>query len=443
MTKRTQRYRISNLEYWIKQLGYKKYEVAEGTNIPLRTLNDYCKGRTTIPHYRLETLATFLECPISALLNKTEPISNQLIPFASKDREGQDMDEVRRQFMQQTLSITGRGIAALSPILEQFSRVLTRPLIFDEATVRYLEARTASYWRDRHGAVVASSVLLNYVLEHLQKILAFLEWPLLPSERKRLCTLASGTAQLAGHLLFDLGEYSSAREYHKDAIKAAREANNAALEAMAWGRMSFTWTYSGNAQKALPCIQQARSIATGKASQTVQAYLSAVEAEIQAVLDNQQASLKALDKAERLIIKQPPHEEDNYWLRFDHSRLEGYQGTCFRRFYNPENPKSISFLTHAQKALQDALALLTPSMIQRRPALLIDMASTYVQQKEVEAACEHITQAVIILAQIRSRTVMQRLLTLRQDLEPWHNTPYVKTIDNHIEALVSEWRRSL
>jgi tetratricopeptide (TPR) repeat protein len=442
MTKRNQRYRISNLEYWIKQLGYKKYEVAEGTNIPLRTLNDYCKGRTTIPRYRLETLAAFLECPISVLLNKTEPAHNQLVPFVSQDREGQDMDEVRRQFIQQTLSVTSAGLAALLPTLEQFSRALTRPLVFDETTVRYLEARTVALWRDRHSAIVASSVLLNYVLEHLQKILVFLEWPLLPSERRRLCSLASGTAQLAGHLLFDLGEYSSAREYHKGAIKSAREASNAALEAMAWGRMSFTWTYSDNAQKALPCIQQARSIATGKASQTVQAYLSTVEAEIQAVLDNQQASLKALDEAEHLI-KQPQHEEDNYWLRFDHSRLEGYQGACFRRFYNPENPKTVSFLLQAQEALRDALALLTPSMIQRRPALLIDIASTYVQQKEVEAACEHITQAIIILAQTRSKTVMQRLLTLRQDLDPWHDTSYVKTIDNHIEALVSGWRRSL
>lgn len=144
------------------------------------------------------------------------------------------------------------------------------------------------------------------------------------------------------------------------------------------------------------------------------------------------------------IEKQSENAEDHYWLRFDHSRLEGYQGSCFRHFYHLEAPKTVAFLTQAQKALKDALAHLSPSMMQRRPALLIDLASTYTLQREFEEACEYAIQAIIILAQIQSRTGMQRLLTLRQDLALWRDTSYVKKVDEYIEALlVPEWRRSV
>jgi len=318
-------------------------------------------------------------------------------------------------------SIRCHGAATIAPasLLEQFAQVLAKPSTIDETTFSYLEMRTTHYWSDRHSAMVASSVLHSYVLEHLQKIVTFLDCSLLPSERKRLCALASGTAQLIGHLFFDLGDYSNARNFHKKAILAAQEADDTALEAVAWGRMSFTWTYSGNAQNALPCLQQARSLAAGKTSPVVQAYLWAVEAEVQAIVHNRETSLKALDEAECIDI-QSQKEEGHYWLHFDRSRLEGYQGTCFRRFYHPEDSQTIVFLTQAQKNLKDALVLLSPSMMQRRPTLLIDLASTYTQQGEIEEACERAIQAIIILAQLQSRTGMQRLLQLRQNLATWH-----------------------
>ncbi len=394
-----------------------------------------------------ESELSFEPTPVSLDLEGIPPLlphdAQGMMRGASKELEEQSMDEVRRQLMQQALSATGTAMIAPAFLLEQFARVLARSSTIDETTFKYLETRTACYWRDRHGAIVASSVLRDYALEHLQKILTFLEWSLLPSERRRLCALASGTAQLIGHLFFDLSDYSNARNFHKKAIQAAQEADDTALEAVAWGRMSFTWTYSGNAQKALPCIQQAHSLAIGKTSQVVQAYLWAVEAEIQAILHDREASLNALGEAE-CINKQSENAEDHYWLRFDHSRLEGYQGSCFRHFYHLEAPKTVAFLTQAQKALKDALAHLSPSMMQRRPALLIDLASTYTLQREFEEACEYAIQAIIILAQIKSRTGMQRLLTLRQDLAPWRDTSYVKKVDEYIEALlVPEWRRSV
>src|SRR5258708_38121373 len=162
----------------------------------------------------------------------------------------------------------------------------------------YLERCEEHYWQDRHGAVLASSDLLSYAIEHLQKVITLLEGSLLPSTRTRLCCIASGIAQLVGHLLFDMGELTQARHFHQLAITAAQEGGNQSLEAVAWGRMSFTWTYGGNALEALHCIQEARRLSAQNVNTTVRAYLAAVEAEIQAPLWNRACCLTVLDIAE-------------------------------------------------------------------------------------------------------------------------------------------------
>ena len=218
-------------------------------------------------------------------------------------------------------------------------------------------------------------------------------------------------------------------------LAAAQEGKNPALESAAWGKISFTWTYSGNAPEALRCIREARRLATRRANVRVRAYLAAVEAEIQAILGDRESCLKALHVAEEVEDRQYPTEE-MYWLRFDRSRLVGYQGTCFRRLYHHDDARTHSFLEDAQRALSDALALLDPARIQRRPALLIDIAGTYAQQEDVEGACEYAIEALSITAQTKSRTVVRRLFTLRSELEPWKDTKAVRNLDEQIALLI-------
>ena len=347
----------------------------------------------------------------------------------------------RRDFTRKALGIA--TAAFFSPddlldtdLLDRCYRALKKPSTIDERFLDYLEARTAHYWQDRHGAALASSDLLSFVIEHLQKVIDLLEESLLPSIRTRLCCITSGIAQLAGHLLFDMGKFAQARNFHHLAITAAQEGGNQALEAVAWGRTSFTWTYSQNATEALSCIQEARRLAARSVNITVRAYLAAVEAEIQATLENRASCLEALHAAEEVEDRQDPKEE-MYWLHFDRSRLAGYRGICFRRLYHPDDARTQSFLDKAQQALTDALALLEPARIQRRPTLLIDIASTYAQQGDVDGAYEHAMQSLSILAQTKSQTTTKRLLTLQQELEPWKDTRSIKNLHQQIAQLIS------
>jgi transcriptional regulator with XRE-family HTH domain/DNA-binding transcriptional MerR regulator len=439
----------NNLRACIKQSGYTVQEIAKESNIPLRTLFDYCRGKTPLPRKRLDVLVRLLGYPIESIMPVMDtPGTLSLIESENAQEavstllEAHKIDQLRRELLQQTagfVSVAVMSLSHLSPnedLLDRLSKALKRPSSIDETTLNYLEARTAGYWQDRHGALVASHDLLSYVIEHLQKVITLLEGSLLPSIRLHLCCIASEVAQLAGHILFDMNEFAYARNFHRAAITAALEGKSRALEAVAWGRMSFTWTYSGNPLEALRYIQEARRLAVADGNTTVRAYLAAVEAEIQAILGDSEACLKALEIAECVEDRQYSKEE-MCWLQFDRSRLVGYQGTSFRRLYRHEDVRTRHFLEKAQKALTDALILLDHTRAQRRPALLIDLASTYAQQKDVEAACGYGIQALSIIARTKSHAVARRLLALRQELEPWKDSPCVNNLDQQIVSLIT------
>src|SRR5579872_4876143 len=279
----------------------------------------------SIERYGEQRTGSFLAKP-SLHLSLTQDIMGEQV------LEGATMDHLRRQFIQQSLKAVGTSVIASDIVfnvdmVERLSRVLTGPLCIDESILRYLEHRTASYWQDRHGAILASTDLIGYVLEHFQKTVELLERSLLPAQRIQLCAIASKTALLAGELLLDMGQYEQARRFDRVAITAAQEANDQTLEAISHGRMSLVWTYSKNYQQALINVEQARSLASKIANVTANSWLAAIEAEAQANHHKYNDCLKALDQAER-SENLLPIAEDSYLIHFDQALLLGYQGAC-------------------------------------------------------------------------------------------------------------------
>ncbi|HJT55330.1 MAG TPA: helix-turn-helix transcriptional regulator [Ktedonobacteraceae bacterium] len=368
--------------------------------------------------------------------------------LATQELESQDMNKSRREFIQRTSGAIGTALFVpsyellISSLVDRLTMALARPSSLDETMLTYLEQRTARYWRDRNDSILASYDLLSYVLEDLQKVTRLLEGSLLPKVRSYLCSIAGEIAMLVGELFFDMSDYRDARSFHALAIRAAQEANNEVLQAVAWGRKSFAWTYGGNAPAALLCIQEARHLAEQNSNTTVKAWLAAVEAEIRANLYDLESCRVALDGAE-CVQDRKYAEEDCYWIHFDRSLLAGYRGICFLRLHDPKDARRAFLLKEAQQSLEEALALLDPVLMRRRPNLLTDLAGTYIRQGEIEVACDYTLQAVTLIAQIKSPVVFQRLVTLRRDLDQWENTPQVQNLDEHLTPLLSQgWYRS-
>jgi len=323
----------------------------------------------------------------------------------------------------------------------RFFSALKKPSTIDEDFLYFLYKCTDTYWRERDTASFASSPLLRSVLEHFEKLLVLLEGPLLPTVRTHLCSLLGATALLVGHLFYDLGRFAQAREYYKVAMTAAQEAHNLLLQAVAWGRMSHAWLYNGNVQIAFTCVQEAHRLVTPTGNFTIRAWVSALEAEVQAKLGDQDACLMALDGAECLADQQFLRE-DCYWINFDRSLLAGYQGACFQQLYRAEDLTTHHFLEDARQALIDALSRLDLALLRRQPIYLADIAGTFVLQGEIEEACDHVIQALMITARMKSQPVMLRILATRRQLEPWKETYAVNHVDAHLAPfLTADWYR--
>ena len=251
----------------------------------------------------------------------------------------------------------------------------------------------------------------------------------------RLCSIASSTALLVGSLFFDTGDYKNAGKFFKAAIIAGREANDYLLQAVGWGWISLDYMYNEDIQTASSSIQTARHIARLSNSITLCSWLAAIDAEIQAKLHNEAACRRALEHAER--IEDPEQSQRiHYWTSYDRLQLEGYKGTCFRLLYQPDKTQTNVYLINAQDALKEALTQTDPVLTRLQSVFLSDLAGTFAKQKEVEEACKCARQALIVNMP-KSQMIVQRILILRKELEPWKNTQDVKELDAHLLSLLT------
>jgi tetratricopeptide (TPR) repeat protein len=419
----------NNLRACIKQSGYTVQEIAGEANIPLRTLFDYCAGKTPIPRKRLETLAALLGYPVEQIVPVSKS-SGAISLIASKNTqeavptlsETYEVEKPRRELLQELLSIACFSLVLppeellSSDSWERLSAVITHSSGIDLEVLRDLDTITQSYWRLR--ANIASDNLLNGVLGHFQTITRLMTTPQNEAMYKKLYSLAGETAQIIGQMLFDIHDYANAWSCYKFSINAAHNAYNYNLEAVGLGRMSFLYTYSKQAHKALPLLQNAQHLARIATGNIISPWLSAIEAEVHASLRDTDAYSRAIERAEYITVEKM---QDLYATGFNLSRLAGYKGACFISLGKPRAARSV---------LNEALRLLNPSAIRRQSTIFTDLAKTYVQQNEIEEACKLAMQALTLTTQTHSLSTLQRIRGLCDELDRWKETQRVKELND-------------
>ncbi|HEU5373811.1 MAG TPA: BTAD domain-containing putative transcriptional regulator [Ktedonobacteraceae bacterium] len=324
-------------------------------------------------------------------------------------------------------------------LLQRFSRALSKPSHLDTLTLAELQTHTQSFWHHRLQATFSSTRLLSSVRTHFSLLTDLLQEVLSLSERRAICTLGSETAQIIGMLLFDVRAYEHARNYFHLAIRAAQEAENPLLEIVAWGNLSFAWTYDDHPQQALLCIQEARRLAFLQPDipHMIQAELAAREAEVFSLLGEQDACLDALSMAEEGVVPTDPALL-TVGIHFDLARWAGYQGACLRRLAcSQKHAGQKTLLQQAEQALQTALLHVPASQLLRRSTVELDLAEVLLQEENGESATQHALQAASITQRTGSHMMTQRLGVFRQHLG---NSPtaYAQAFDAHY-ALLQPW----
>ena len=320
-------------------------------------------------------------------------------------------------------------------VLTNLSIILSQPSIVDKKELTYFDQQTRLYWRAREQTALPTIKLYTYVIRHIDDLTLVLAHSHLPLHRSYLCETVCRTVLLAGILLYDMGQYAKARQHYYVAFQAATEAGNSVLQAIVWGWMSFTWTYAKQYTGALKCVQYARSFAARTTNIITQAWLGAIEAEIQAHLHNTDACLQALRDMEG-GIGAIPSQDISYLFEFNPVLLLGYKGICLQQFYQRQKPATHRLLQEAKTALEQALESEAPQ--KRKLYYLSDLAGVYARQEEVETACAYVIQCIPLMQQIGSgsKTIYKHLLQVRALLQPNEHTSFVQALDEQMAPLL-------
>jgi len=139
--------------------------------------------------------------------------------------------------------------------------------------------------------------------------------------------------------------------------------------------------------------------------------------ETAAFRDAQDAANDAIDRT-RL-------DDRRHGMDFDHGRLNVayYEGTSLVTLEQPQA---------ARPSLSVALAVQGPKHLKARSIVLLALATTHVQQREVEEACALAGRALEIPSEQRIGPIEQRARDLMHALEPWHSDSAVVTLRDRL-----------
>lgn len=239
-----------------------------------------------------------------------------------------------------------------------------------------------------------------------------------------LCSVAAELSQLAGWLSFDLNRSGEALGHLRAAHQAAEAAGDHALAAYTLGWRSIV---AGQTDVAagLALARSARRQAGADVAGSVDAWVSRVEAEALAAGGDRRGAEQALERVERAAAR-PRDERDPAFTYFiDAGQIAAYRGVAYVRLGDG---------LRAEAPLAAALDGLQPSFVRDRALYLTYLAAAHALQRRPEEAAGVAADALALASATQSPRSVQRIATLRRQLEPWASLPAVRDLGDRLHA---------
>jgi tetratricopeptide (TPR) repeat protein len=246
--------------------------------------------------------------------------------------------------------------------------------------------------------------------------------------RPRLAAIASEAAAEAGFVYSDQGQFSAAASYYQLAAELAHEARDPLLEVFVLGNWSDRLGEAGGADRALLMLDHAGKLILSRASPATLAHLALIEAETRASLGHTDASLRALDRADSALERGDRSEDPPFLYWLDDGVRARWKGRCLTR---------LGRLEDADALLAQALSAWDPSFVRDRAITFVDLAHLRLRQQEPDECCRLAGQALELAVATGSPKNVQRIRTLRLELQPWQESPAVKSLDERMVAVSS------
>jgi len=312
---------------------------------------------------------------------------------------GLDTDEATRvaQAVDNPRRVDGRVVENLATALAQFQHL-----------------------QDRLGTaeVLDTVVALHNVVRHL------LTRGVTERLRRPLSAVDSNVAATIGIYMVDMGNHGAAQRYLQRARIAGHNARSAASAANAAANMSFSAFLRGETHTALDSAAAARSLAARTDDAQLKARAEQVAAGAYALDGQYGPCMAACARGHEFLDNSNGTTPGSlaYWVH--HGSLDSHLSLFLSAAGKP---------SEAVEAASKALAGFDPSYVgyahcQAR------LGNALVLSKEIDEAARVLADAATLASQSPSPRLLEEIHTARTRMQPWQNTPAVKTLDVQLRA---------
>jgi transcriptional regulator with XRE-family HTH domain len=320
----------------------------------------------------------------------------------------------------------GVGLAGASGIdLEGLAAVLNRLNMLDAPRLGDLRVLVTKLEQDYD--TTSPRLLLPVVRGNLARVRAVAAPP---SERltRDLRSLTGELSVLAGRLAQRLHNLGDAESFYQQAAQLANASGDDQLRAFAIASRSALYSNigdGGTSTLAVALLDHAETVAGPASSPYQRAWTLAHRSEEYAALKNDTASQRDQEAAARAVAT-AQNKGEGFFVNWSERRLEGYRGCC---------AVELGDWTTAVDILERTAARTSPAMLSQRSAVLIDLATAYVGQGEIDQGCELLMTTLEIASQTGLAEIVRRIGVRRRDLGT-ADTPAVRRFDEQLRSIV-------
>lgn len=246
------------------------------------------------------------------------------------------------------------------------------------------------------------------------------------STGRALLTAVAQAARLAASMAADVGRHALAQRYYIQALNLAMNASNRLFAANILSDMSRLTIQNATGTR---CARRAVALArvgttvAGKATPTLAAKLSAVEARGHALCQDSSASRTAMLEAERHYERfRPDGEPASLSPFYTEADLAADLGRAFRDSGEP---------AHAIRLMTRTLDSYEPWQVRSRCLVQVDLAAAYPVEGDLEHAASLTRDALNTAGTVSSSRTVSHIQALQQQIRPLHSAVLVE-VDEEI-----------
>lgn len=235
------------------------------------------------------------------------------------------------------------------------------------------------------------------------------------STSRALLTAVAQAARLAASMAADVGRHALAQRYYIQALNLAMNASNRLFAANILSDMSRLMIQNATgtrcARRAVALARAGTTVA-GKATPTLAAQLSAVEARAHALCRDSDSSRSAVLKAERHYERFRPDSEPAWLSFYTEAELAADLGRALR---------DSGEATHATRLMTSTLRRYEPWRVRSRCFVQTDLAVAHLIEGDYEHAAALIRDALNTASKVSSQRTVSRIQALQQRIQLLHS----------------------